>query len=418
MKHSNNTGGITRLVPMLAGAALLGLLSQSALAGGTASGTAINNIAKLSYSVSGTAQNEICSSPTGNSTGNGGTSGTTCTSGTNGAVNTSFVVDNKVNLTVAKVSDLTTVPGTTKQALAFTVTNNGNTSQRYALTAVAGAATIATMSNVSIYLDVNNNGVWDAGDTLYVNAGTFGDVAADGSLKILIVADTPVTATNGQTAVFDLEAQTVDAGTTNVTTQTVGGNTAGVDVVFADIATSGTDAGDAARDGKHSTSATYTVGTSVLSVTKTVTVLCDPFNGNTNPKNIPGAIVQYAITITNASGGTTATLSTVTDTLAAALAFDPKLISGAGAVPATACSAGGTTLSASGFGAVYGTGTTTTSYSAPGLATQAVTAGATFAAGTSTITYGSLAGGAGLAGFNGTLPGNSYVTVYYNAYVQ
>lgn len=421
MKRNYRTSSPTRLAALLAGAALFGLVSQSALAAGTASGTTINNLAKLSYSVGGTAQNEICSSPTGNGTGNGGTSGTTCVSGTNGATNTSFVVDNKVNLTVAKVSDLTTVPGTTSQALAFTVTNNGNTTQRYKLSAVAGAATISTMSNVKIYLDVNGNGAWDAGDTLYVDASTFGNVAADGSLKILIVADTPVTATNGQTAVFNLEAQTVDAGSTTVTTQTAGGNTAGVDVVFADIATSGTDAGDVARDGKHSANATYTVGTSVLSVTKTVTVLCDPFNGNTNPKNIPGAIVQYAITITNAVGGTTATLSTVADALAGALSFDTKLISGAGAVPATACSSGGTSLSASGYGAVWGTGTTTTTYAAPGSAAQAVTAGAAFAAGATTITYGSLTGGTGLSGsggFNGTLPGNSFVTVYYNAYVQ
>lgn len=80
LKRNYRTSSPTRLAALLAGAALFGLVSQSALAAGTASGTTINNLAKLSYSVGGTAQNEICSSPTGNGTGNGGTSGTTCVS--------------------------------------------------------------------------------------------------------------------------------------------------------------------------------------------------------------------------------------------------------------------------------------------------------------------------------------------------
>jgi hypothetical protein len=55
-------------------------------------------------------------------------------------------------------------------------------------------------------------------------------------------------------------------------------------------------------------------------------VLCDPFNGITSPKNIPGAIVQYAIVINNAAGtGASATLTTITDTLAATVTHDPGL---------------------------------------------------------------------------------------------
>lgn len=320
---THNTTSPPRLIALLAGALMFGLVSQTALAAGTASGTSINNLAKLSYSVGGTAQQEICSSTTGNSTGNGGTSGTTCTDGVNGAGNTSFVVDNKVNLTVAKVADASVIPGTTKQALAFTVTNNGNTSQRYALSVVNGAENFTNnIAGTSIYLDVNASNTWDAGDTLYVDASTFGNVAADGSLKILIVADIPAPETNGQTAVFNLLATTVDSGTTNVTTQTAGANTAGVDVVFADIAGSAGAGTDDARDGKHSASATYTITTSAITVTKTVSLVCDPFNGVTNPKNIPGAMTRWTITVANGAGGSDATLTTVTDTLAASLAHD------------------------------------------------------------------------------------------------
>lgn len=412
-KH--NTTSPPRLAALLAGAALLGLVSQGALAAGTASGTAINNLAKLSYAVSGTAQEEICSSAAGNSTGNGGTAATTCTSGVNGALNTSFVVDNKVNLTVAKVSDLTTIPGTTKQALAFTVTNNGNTAQRYALSAVVGAATIVTMSNVAIYKDVNADNAWDAGDTLYVDASTFGDVAADGSLKILIVADTPATATNGQTAVFDLRATTVDAGTTTVTTATAGADTPGsVDVVFADIATSGTDAGDASRDGKHSTNATYTIGSSVISVAKTATVLCDPYNGITNPKNIPGAIVQWTITVSNDAGASaSATLATITDTLDANTTHDVGLRA---PTNAATCIAGAGT---SGFKIVSSAGGRTLG-GAAGVMTNAADAdGATIAGQAVTIDYSTalpVSGGTGHAA--GELKVGESATVTFNVIIN
>ena len=412
-----NTSSPPRLVALLFGAALLGLASQSTLAAGTASNTTISNLAKLSYTVSAVSQSPICSAPgAGNSTGdNDGT----CVSGAFGAVSTDFLVDNKVNLTVAKVADRTIIPNSTDRTLRFTVTNNGNTSQRYALSAVAGAENMTgDMSNVRIYKDVNNDGIVDGGDTLYVNAGTFGDIAADASLNIMIVADTAVTPVNGETAVFSLLAATVNAGGLVVTTETAGANTGGVDVVFADIA--GSAAGDTARDGDHSVSATYTIGSSILSVAKIVTLLCDPYNGNTNPKNIPGAVVQYAITITNAAGaGASATLSQVTDALSATLAWDPKLISGAGAPAATACtSAGGTQLSATtGFSAVRGTGTTTTTYAAPGAAAQDTTAGATHAAGTVTINFATLAGTA-YGAADAVLPANSFVTVYFNAIVQ
>ena len=40
-----------------------------------------------------------------------------------------------------------------------------------------------------------------------------------------------------------------------------------------------------------------------LTITKSSTLISDPVNGTTNPKMIPGAIVEYAITVTNAGTG-------------------------------------------------------------------------------------------------------------------
>jgi uncharacterized repeat protein (TIGR01451 family) len=261
--------------------------TRSAFALGTASGTSITNTATATYTYGGAPMTKT--------------------------VTTAIVVDNKVNLTVTKNADQTVAPGSTNQALLFNVKNNGNTTQRYALTPTNSAGIV--MTNVRIYLDNGATpGAWDVADTLYVDAGTFGNVPADGSLNVLIVADTPAGATGGQTADYQLTATTVDANTTTVTSQTVGANTAGVDVVFADVA--GSAAGDSARDGKHSAKGTYTVNVVGLTLTKVVAVTWDPDNLFVNPKAIPGAILTYTITAT-VTGVGTAVAVTISDPIPA-----------------------------------------------------------------------------------------------------
>jgi len=302
MRNINKTKSPPRLLALLFGAALLGLVSQSAMAAGTLSGTTIANQATLNYTVGTTAQSAI-----------------------NASVN--FVVDNKVNLTVAMASNnATTTPNLNNQAVAFTVTNNGNTPQRYALSAVAGASSLFTpLTNVRIYRDNGSTpGVWDATDTLYVDAGTFLDVAPDTGLNVLIVADVPASETNGQTVVYSLLATTVNAGTTTVTSATAGPNTAGVDVVFADPMSGIAGDSAVARDGQHAASATFTIATAALTVTKTATVYSDPFTGvSVNAKAIPGAVITYTITVANGVGGATATSVSIADSLNAEITSVP-----------------------------------------------------------------------------------------------
>jgi uncharacterized repeat protein (TIGR01451 family) len=302
MRNINKTNSPPRLLALLFGAALLGLVSQSAMAAGTLSGTTIANQATLNYTVGTTAQSAI-----------------------NASVN--FVVDNKVNLTVQMVSNnANTIPNQNNQAVAFTVTNNGNTPQRYALSAVAGASTLFTpLTNVRIYRDNGSTaGAWDATDTLYVDAGTFLDVAPDTGLNVLIVADVPASETNGENVVYSLLATTVNAGTTTVTTATGGINTAGVDVVFADPMSGIAGDSAVARDGQHAASATYTIATAALTVTKTATVYSDPFTGvSVNAKAIPGAVITYTITVANGAGGATATSVSIADSLNAEITSVP-----------------------------------------------------------------------------------------------
>jgi uncharacterized repeat protein (TIGR01451 family) len=398
--------------------------SQSAFAAGTASGTVVSNSATLGYSVGGVAQTAVVS--------DGDT-------GTAGIQATNFTVDNKINLTVVR-QDAARVPAVNGQAaatplpnppayLSFLVTNLGNTTQDFKLSNTnpavgavdpfTGVTTFAT-SGCRTFIDANANTTLEIGtdtEVTYIN-----NLAADATQRVYLVCDTPLGQTNGQTATAGLIAEAVDqAGTSGTPSasytagQLTAANTqAGVEIVAADLA--GSETGDIARDAKASDRSTYIIATSVLSVLKTVTPVCDPFNANTNPKNIPGAAVQYAITIAN-TGSAAATLTTVTDTLVAQLAFDPKLNSGA--APATNCVSGNVanTLSATGFAAKTGTGVGP-GVTAPGVAADAATAGASIAGSLITVNFATLATSSITAGTGNTLAAGSYITVYFNAFVQ
>jgi uncharacterized repeat protein (TIGR01451 family) len=274
-------------------------LPQAAHAVNTASGTVIGNTATVTFEVSSVLQ--------------------TAVTGT-----TDFTVDNKVNLTVTRLANATVVPGGQEQALVFTVTNLGNTAQSYQLEVFSrGTNSFNTTPNPpNIYLD--NGGTpnaWDAGDTPYADATTFGSLASGATMTIIVAGDIPLAALTNETASYDLLATTTNSGTTTVTLETAGPNTAGVDVVFADGIGSYA-ATDTDRDGSHSEFATYTVTAAAVSVSKTAAVYWDPFNTTTNPKAIPGAVITYTVQVSNAAGGSQATNVQIIDNLNAEITAD------------------------------------------------------------------------------------------------
>ncbi len=407
------------------------MFSQSVWAAGTPSNTTIANQATLGYSVGGVAQTAILSD------------GDTATAGVQ---TTDFKVDNKINLTVVTVdaAAVAVVPGQTTAVTpivaTFTVTNNGNTVQDYSL-AAANLSSIAANNVFPFAGPVNDTFDTGAcsvfveslavpnGYTPGVDVATFIDELAIDTTKTVYVvcASIPGTQVNGDQANVSLTATTLAGGAAGIgaaVSQAAANTQAGVEIVFADPTTavnvSGTDPGQTARDAIGVARDAFKVVSAALAVTKTVTPICDPFNGNVGQKNIPGAAVQYAITIVN-TGGAAATLTTLSDTLQLAgvngIVFDPKLNSGA--LPATNCVSGNAanTLSATGFGAVSAAGAVTT-YAAPGLAAQAVTAGASVAGQVVSVNFATLAGGTGLVGWTGSLAAGSFITVYFNAFVQ
>ena len=408
--------------------AVAALSGGAAHAAGTLSGTSISNLATLSYSVGGTAQTSIGSSAVGNTSGAGTV--------------TSFVVDNKVNPGVVEGSfnggsifnagAVTNVaPGAVAQVTSFVVINNGNTAQGYTLSAInfAGGTIASTADSIdvtinNVFVDANGNGTYEAGTDV---ATTIASLAPDASVTVFVLATIPAGATNGQQANITLTATTKTAGLSAAAAAaetyiaTVGADTTGVDIVFADgpITEANFVGTSSARDGQATARDAYRITSAVISVQKTAALLCDPFNGATNRKSIPGAAVQYAITITNAASATaSATLTQISDALEIAnLTFDATLISGAGA--GSNCVASVASQSGTGFGAVRGTGTVITSYAAPGPGTvaQAVTAGATFVSPNVVINFTTLAGTA-YGAADPVLPANSFITVYFNTFVK
>ena len=295
-------------------------------AAGTTAGTSITNTATIDYQVGGVAQGQQSAS-------------------------NSFTVDRKINLLVEEVGTVTTnvVPGQNNAVTAFQLTNSSNEVLDFALavtqitsgTASHGGTDTFNANNVRIYRDNISTGVvgdWDTDDTpvTYID-----ELAVDTPIRLFVVADIPAGLANNAVAGVTLRATAREGGTAGsqglAITETAGANTAGKDTVFADIAGV---AGDTARDASHSDNDDYTVRTATLAVTKTSRVVSDPFNLTSNPKLIPGAVVEYCIAVAN-SGSADATSVVINDPVPGQLTFVTSSILLNGTVTGSTCNANG-----------------------------------------------------------------------------
>jgi len=270
------------------------------LAAGTTQGTNVTNDVTVSYQVGGVQQSNATASNT-------------------------FVVDRKVNLTVSESGGAATSvsPGQNGAVTIFTLTNSSNDTLDFGLEAIdqAGGAGKFTgtdnfnASPLTIYRETNGTAGFQAGtggDTLVTYLD---EVAADATVMVYVLGNIPLARVNGDTATIRLTATAQAGGTTGtagaVLAETAGANTAGVDTVFADDSANG----NTARDGKSFDRDDYVVAAATVSATKTSRIVWDPLNLASNPKIIPGAVVEYCIAVANATGSATATNITLSDTL-------------------------------------------------------------------------------------------------------
>ena len=343
MKHAN------RLLCAASISALAALGATPAYAAGTTAGATITNTVSVNFQVGGVSQTAQTAS-------------------------NSVIVDRKVNLTIVNVGSTTSVsPGQTAAVTTFQVTNSSNDTLDLSLaalnqaggTAAHGGTDVIDVSNFKYYADSNSNGVYDPGTDTQIT--WLDEVAADATKTVFVVSDVPISATNGQVAGIVLTARAEASGTAGtqgaLLTATAGANTAGVDTVFAD----GAGATDSANDGAYSVKGDYTVAAALLTVTKQSKLISDPVNGTTNPKAIPGAVMEYCIVVANAAGGATSTAFNVSDPLPATVTYNAAYgIFINGTVTTGVCNADGTA------GGTYTAGTTTVSAALANL-----TAGAT-----------------------------------------
>jgi uncharacterized repeat protein (TIGR01451 family) len=301
---------------------------QQAQAIGTLQGTNVANNASVAYTVGGVSQ-PVVPSNTAN-----------------------FVVDRRINLTVAESGGLATnvIPGSIDRVTTFTVSNSTNGTQDFRLLGTNDASGPGTAlgntdnfdgTNVRVFVDSNGNGTYDAA----LDTATFIDeLGPDQTRNVFVLIDIPVGQVNGDIAGVTLRAFAANSGVIGTlgadATQTAGADTAlAVDTVFADTAGALNTTGDAARDGSHSDDDQYNVVTAALTVIKSQTVISDPFNGAVNPKAIPGAVIEYCVDINN-TGATQADAIVLTDAIPANTTYQAGTIRVGVAGAGTACTSG------------------------------------------------------------------------------
>ncbi len=326
--------------PLVALAIALATLSMAAVTpalaagtdpGGTAAGTTVQNQASVTYEVGSVAQPPVLSDDDGNPA--------------NGANPTEFVVDRKLDVLVAEdggaynsASTPTVVPGQAQGAgnaavLAFTVTNEGNAVVDFLLSAAPtgfdpfGGTDTFDATNVNVFVDVDDNGVFDP---VVDNVSFIDELGITATRRVFVVGDIDAARVDGDIAAYVLTAQVAEGGGVGAAGAAIVADDSGiadtvlgVEDVFADDENVN-NGSDAVRDGLHSAEDAWLVSAATLTVAKTSAVISDPFTcpgavcpPGAQPKAIPGAIIEYVITVTNGPGAATATNLVVSDDLSA-----------------------------------------------------------------------------------------------------
>lgn len=236
-------------------------------AAGTPAGTSIQNTAEVSYTL--------------------GSTTTSATSNTS-SVTVAEIIDAVLTIAAPTVQ---VAPGATNEGLVFTLTNTGNGTETFNLTAlsagVVGDDFDPTLAAPSIYFDTDNSGDFSAGDLAYNPGVNDPLLLADASIRLILVNDIPNTAVNGNRGRSQLTAAAASgAGTPGQSFGLVGDG--GVEAV------AGTTGGDAVLFGE------YLVGDVLVTAVKSQTIL-DQFNG---ARPLPGARITYQIVVTASGSGT------------------------------------------------------------------------------------------------------------------
>ena len=306
--------------------AAMATLPAAVQAAGTAAGSEITNTATLNYQINGVDQTEVTAQDV-------------------------FNVDIKVDFALTRLN--TTEPNETSLeadnvvVAAVQITNDGNAPTAFVVRAedetgttldINGTTytdTIDSGAAYSYYLDnplAGTQGVLDAEDTLLT--GSTGEIAADDTVTVFVtVPKGDLTGVDGDAllssvVVNGLESTVNDTtysldtgdndpsnGSTDDAANPNGATT--IEVVFADT---DSDNSEILRDALVLVFPNLEGDGINSNLTKSSVVISDPINGTENPKAIPGAVVEYTITLIN-TGTADATNVVITDELPANTTF-------------------------------------------------------------------------------------------------
>lgn len=291
-----------KLLSASSGFGLMLTFASPAYAQNTDANTLIQNTVNVNYQVGGVPQTQI------------------------NAVDR-FRVDRKVLFSVSEKTATGTTDVTSGQLdaiVAYTIVNDTNDTLDFLLAASnttsgttvgggRGTDNIDT-STFEYAIDTNGNGFLDGAET-FVSTLTLNDVVKTGVVHVLVRSDIPLAA-NGSVAVIQLAATALNSDGSAITavddtTANTADDTSGTfQTIFADDLTPLQ--GNTRRDGTSWAYDDYTVSAPILSVAKTSRIVSDGVS-TTNPKAIPGAIVEYCISVANGAGGATASNVAISD---------------------------------------------------------------------------------------------------------
>ncbi len=270
------------------------LLGQQAIAEGTRAGTDIDNTVDVNYEVGGIGQATLSDTVT-------------------------FKVDRRVAYTLQPVAtpDLLQVsPGQDDVFVDFLLTNLSNSDLDFTLALVNMAGgSVDTLGDDTANMDNIEYAVVTAGDPTPTQGGEqyVDDLAVDASVRIRVWGDAALALADGQIAGLQLTSTAADlAGTSAAPGTALIYGLANGDLTVENVDPAGTDGVRITNDG-------FIVESAALTVVKAYTVVDDGFGGTVNP--LPGATIEYTITITNSSATVAADNVVITDTLAANLTF-------------------------------------------------------------------------------------------------
>lgn len=291
-----------RMASALAAAVLLWSAAGTASAIGADAGTTISNTASVVYSVNAVAQPSVAS------------------------LAADFVVDRLVDFTVTEVvgTEVVVTPNS-NGAFRFTVTNTSNDALGFNLSATNNAtnpfappADNFNPTTLTAVVDTGIIGTYEPGTDV---ATTVDSVLEDGTVGVWVVAAIQPGLFNNDVAAVTLTATARETGVGGavLVEQANPENPLAMETVFND----GAGLDDAAQDGIFSRRGAFIVASADVTITKTETLISDPINGVApNARHIPGAIVQYVVTVTNsATSALSATTLTISDVLPGDVTF-------------------------------------------------------------------------------------------------